>query len=325
MEARHWKQQVNAEGAMSLFNDMLRRLEIKEPTALPDLRQGPALIVLSDYGRQHPSVSFESLSFLIADLGKCGLWEQRRKMWRQRFLPDGRRMAYKSLKDALRERALGDFLDTADTLVGLSVTILVDKHIKSLFEDGTGLNWQSPELAPFRHWPKHTFEKMLRIVHFIGFFIAGLSRPGQNIYWITDEDDIAANENRLRDLTKILANVSSHYITHDLGHLRCGTTKSDDGSRQLEDLASIPDLVAGVLTEIMTEQHKQGLSAGHRIINPPAKELRTKATRLMDWFATNRKSLKRLVFSIEAVPNSTQLSLKRLKFYGSNDLPSWLI
>ena len=306
---------------MSVLSDMLCRLETKEPYALPDLHQGPTLIVVSDYGGQHATVNFESLSFLIADLDKCNLWEEKRRLWRQQFLPDGRRMAFKSLKDGKRERALGEFLNAAKSNSRISITILVHKDITSLFGDGQRLPWQDPELAPFNHWPKHTFEKMLRIVHFVSFFIAGLSRAGQNILWITDEDEIAANENRLRELTKIVGNVSSHYFNHDMGHLRCGTTKSDNGSCQLEDLASVPDFMAGMLTEAVTEQRSQGLSAGGGILNPPPKGLRVKVGRLMNWFSTNRNPLRRLVFSIEPVPNSTRLDLRRLKFHGSNDLP----
>lgn len=306
---------------MSSLSDTLCRLEVKEKHALPDLHEGSTLLVMSDYSGQHTTAKFESLSFLIADFEKCDVWEQKRHLWRQRNLPDGRRMAFKSLKDGFKERALEEFLEAADNIVGLSVTILVRKDIKTLFGTDERINWQNPELAPYRHWPEHTFEKMLRVVHLLSFFTAGFSRPNQNVLWITDEDDIAANESRLRELTKILGNVSSHYVTHNLGHLRCGTTKSDDGSRQLEDLASIPDLVAGMLAEAVSEQRSQGLLASEGIITPPPKQLREKVSKLMNWFATNRKPLKRLVFLIEPVSNSTQLEIKRLKFHGSNDLP----
>ena len=306
---------------MSSLSDMLCRIEMKEKHALPDLHEGNTLLVVSDYSGQHSTVNCESFSFLIADFEKCDVWEQKRKLWRQKCLPNGGIMAFKDLNDGKKARALGEFLDAADDIVGLSITILIRKNVRTLFGDSERINWQNPELAPYRHWPKGTFEKMLRIVHFVSFFTAGFSRPQQNILWITDEDEIAANESRLRELTNILANVCSHYVSHNLGHLRCGTTKSDNGSRQLEDLASIPDLVAGMLAECVSEQRKQNLLAESGIINPIPKALRHKVTRLMNWFATNQKTLKRLVFLIEPVTNSTQLSIKRLKFHGSNDLP----
>ncbi len=306
---------------MSSLSDLLCRIEVKEKHTLPDLHEGHTLLVVSDYSGQHATANFESLSFLIADLEKCNEWEQKRKLWRQKCLPNGGIMAFKSLKDGNKARALEQFLDAADNIVGLSITILVRKNVRTLFGNSERINWQNPELAPYRHWPEHTFEKMLRVVHFVSFFTAGFSQPGQNILWITDEDDIAANESRLRELTKILGNVSSHYVNHNLGHLRCGTTKSDNGSYQLEDLASIPDLAAGMLAEVVSEQYSQGLLASGGIVTPPPNRLRPKVSTLTNWFATNRKKLKRLVFLIEQVPNSTQLEIKRLKFHGSNDLP----
>ena len=306
---------------MSSLSGMLCRLDEKEKHALPNLHEGQTLLIVSDYSGQHATADFETLSFLIADLEKCSAWEQKRSSWRKQFLPDGRRMAFKSLKDGFKERALEDFLAAANNVVGLSISVLVRKDIQTLFGKGERIDWQNPELAPYLHWPKHTFEKMLRVIHFVSFFTSGFSRPGQNILWITDEDDIAANDSRLTELTRILSNVSSHYLNHNLGHLRCGTTKSDDGSRQLEDLASIPDLVAGMLAETVSEQRRQSVLVGGGIITPPPKQLRPKVSKLMNWFSTNRETLKRLVFLIEPVPNSTQLEIKRLKFHGSNDLP----
>lgn len=307
---------------MSSLNGMLCRLEAKEKHSLPNLRGAQTLLIVSDYSGQHETARFETLSFLLANLENCGLWEQKRSEWRKKFLPDGRRMAFKSMNDGSKQRALEQFLEAADDIEGLSISILIRKDIKTLFGDGERIDRNNPELLPYLHWPKRTLERMLRVVHFISFFTAGLSCPRQNVLWITDEDEIAANESRLRELTNIFANISSHYLTHDLGHLRCGTTKSDNGSRQLEDLASIPDLVAGAVAESLSQQHRQGLIVGAGVINPPPKLIQPKVTKLMNWFATNRKPLKRLVFVIEPASDSKALEIKRLKYHGSNDLPN---
>lgn len=321
MDTKAWKLKDTPEGAMSSLNSILYRIETEDGRALTNLRGGQTLIVISDYSGQHSDANFETLSFLIADLQKCAAWEQIRKRWRQKYLPDGRRMAFKSLSDGTKERALDDFLEAADNIHGVSITVLVRKDVKTLFGDGERIDWKNSELAPYIHWPKGTFEKMLRVVHFVSFFVAGFSNPHQNILWISDEDEIAANESRLRELTNIFGNVSSHYLNHDVGHIRCGTTKSDDGSRQLEDLASIPDLVAGMLTETVSEQRKQGLIASAGIAIPPPKGLQSKVIKLLNWFATNRKPLKRLVFLIEPIPGSKSLDIKHMKYHGSNDLP----
>jgi hypothetical protein len=160
---------------------------------------------------------------------------------------------------------------------------------------------------------------MLRVVHLVGFFIAGLSRTGQDVLWITDEDEIAANDDRLRELTKLFGNISSHYIPHNMGHFRCGTTRSDDASRQLEDLASIPDLIAGALSEVVVTLNQQGIMPSNSLFVFGPQNIKAKTAEIMNWFSTDLEPLKRLVYMIEPVENSSALSIKRMRFHGSND------
>jgi len=49
-----------------------------------------------------------------------------------------------------------------------------------------------------------------------------------------------------------MGNILSNYVKHDLGQLRCGTTNCDNGSLQIEDLATIADLAAGATSEMAT-------------------------------------------------------------------------
>jgi hypothetical protein len=94
-------------------------------------------------------------------------------------------------------------------------------------------------------------DKAFFAVHVLGVLLAGLAAPGQNVMWFTDEDSIAANDDRVRELTQLFAWISSQYLTFNLGHCRCGTSKCDDGSRQIEDFLAIPDMIAGALAEQM--------------------------------------------------------------------------
>lgn len=305
-------------GLMYTFSQSIRNQENNDPNLLPDLRKGSTILVVSDYSGKHDTAFYQSLSFLFADTERCTVWEEERHRFRQRFLTDGRRMAFKNLNDKERKKALPYFLAAADSIPGLSTTVLIDKRIKSLFSESGEIDRSQPELGPYAHWRKTPFEKMLRIVHFISFFVAGLSRQNQDILWITDEDEIAANELRLRELTKIWGIVISNYLQHNLRHLRCGTTKSDDGSRQLEDLASIPDLIAGTLTEVLTAQQNEGLMPTRiSLIVPPTRSLSSKAAEIMSWFANSSQPLKRLVYLIEPVEGSTSLGIGRLQFYDS--------
>jgi hypothetical protein len=304
-------------GLMIVFNDIMKNLAARSPHRLPDLRSGQTIFIASDYSGQHDLAYYETFAFLFADLQYCAQWEEGRRRVRQKFLADGRRMAFKNLGDRQRRKALVPFLTATSLIPGLSVTILIDKGVESLFQKHRKLNVNKPELHLYQHWDNHTFERLLRVIHLVSFFLAGLSRQNQDVLWITDEDAIAANPSRLTELTQILANVSSHYLEHDMQHLRCGTTKSDDGSRQMEDLVSIPDLVAGALTEVLSAYRNEGVIVGSLLISPPS-ALSEKTVEIINWFSTNSEPLKRLVFAIERVESSTALTIKLLQFHGSS-------
>lgn len=231
-------------GPMNGFSDSLAKLERKYPNLLPDIRQGSTIFIGSDYGGQHSFAQFESLSFLLADLERCDSWEQQRRHLRRRFLSDGRRFSYKALGDRIRKRALFPFLSAANSIPGIVVTILIDKQIESLFQKEGKLKTSVSELAEYSHWDSGVFEKLMRVAHWCSFFLAGLSRPHQDVLWFTDEDAIVANEERLREFVEIFTKVSSHYLPHTLRHLRIGTAKSDTGARDIEDLIAVTDLTA---------------------------------------------------------------------------------
>ena len=59
---------------MSGLSDSIREMEAKGLITLPDLRTRPVLFVASDYGGQHNTSNYESLSFVFANLEECGYW-----------------------------------------------------------------------------------------------------------------------------------------------------------------------------------------------------------------------------------------------------------
>ncbi len=82
-----------------------------------------------------------------------------------------------------------------------------------------------------------------------------------------------------------------------MGNFRCGTTNSDNGSRDLEDLASIPDLVGGATAEVLTEMSNKGCLARQGVMSPmpPASE---KSARIFSWLSESGYPFKRTLMII---------------------------
>lgn len=315
MRSGNWRRPIVDLGIQDTLCSLIEKTENADPNALPDLRRGNTIIVVSDYGGCHRGSSYESLSLLFADLEALNEWENRRRAIRGRLLSDGRRISFKTLTDRLKQRVPGVFLTAADAIPGLSLTILINKKVSTLFTSLGGVGTSKSDFEAFRTWKPHTLERLLRVCHIVGLILAGLSRANQNVIWITDQDDFAANDKMIRGMTNMSAWVSSTYLSHTLGHLRCGTTKSDDGSRALEDLAALPDLIAGALANVMTSYWSNAVTLPTSVIVPPPVDIPPKVREIMNWFATSQKKLKRLVITIDPIPNSMVLQFRRLKFH----------
>jgi hypothetical protein len=160
-------------------------------------------------------------------------------------------MSFKRLGDGQRRRALPPLLEAANILEGLSFSVALNKRCESLFAARPPLDLSNPDFAAFRKWKPMVLEKVFFVVHVLGMLLGGLTAPGQDVMWFTDEDNIAANNDRVRELTQLFGWISSQYLTFNLGHCRCGTSKCDDGSQQIEDFLAIPDMIAGALAEQM--------------------------------------------------------------------------
>ena len=220
-------------------------------------------------------------------------WEQQRLQVRQEHLSDSRRMSFKRLGDAQRRRALGPLLDAANSLHGLSFSVALNKKCESAFAAIPPLDLSNPEFDMYRKWKPAVLEKAFLTLHILGVLLAGLAAPGQDVMWFTDEDCIAANDDRACELTQLFAWITSQYLTFDLGHGRCGTSRCDDGSRQIEDFLALPDMIAGALAEQMQlkSANPTELSDIFWMHRP---DFSDKTRHITWWYSNSGKPLKRL-------------------------------
>jgi hypothetical protein len=307
-------------GFMRDFSENIRRMEFRYPELLPDIREGNTIFIGSDYGGQHNLAKHETYTFILADLDNCLVWENLRQDWRKTFLRDGRRISYTRLNDRRCMRALPSFLQATDSIPGLIAAILVDKRIKTLFEPIKSDTIHKSLKKICSHWKSPVFERLLRIMHFVSLFLSGLSKPYQNVIWISDEDEIVPNDRRLTEAVKLFGIVSSPYLNYTLGHFRWGTTKLDSKERQLEDLVAVADLVSGSLSSILTKYKEQNMMPWGDLFIPPPKRLLRKDKVIMDWFSDNVRVLKRLVYVIEPSQEQERFNLKHVRFHGTNDV-----
>lgn len=266
---------------------------------LPTL-SGPIIYTVSDYGGSHKTSRYQTISVLFVDLENSRNWEIQRRQIRQQYLKDGRRLSFKGLNDKLKQNALIPFLEATDLIRGVSVTLIISKAIDNLYLRKKDLAVTRKSFGLESKWKYSSLKTAIRVTHLVSMLTAGLTKEGQDVYWISDEDEIFANAQKTRDLQKIIGKFSAINVNHNVGTLGMGTTVIDEGDRLEEDLAAIPDFIAGAMSEIAT---KLAQFAGGRI--PPnlavpfSGEFSTKTNIIRSWLWSKNQGLPKVVIVIE--------------------------
>ncbi|MBV6457316.1 MAG: hypothetical protein HONBIEJF_00424 [Fimbriimonadaceae bacterium] len=236
-------------GLLNSISGSIAKFAARNPGKLQTPCLGASMLVASDYGGEHKGARARTLAFLIVNLDNAWIFFEECQRIRTDVLGQERRMAYKSLGDRIRQQALIPFLRAANTLEGTLCVFCIDNKL-SLFADAP-LAEESllAEFGSLSQWKRKSACKLLEVAHLGGALCSGFARPGQNIVWISDEDEFTAGANRVTTSTCLLGHVCSHLLYESAGHFRFGSCQSTDYMRQSEDLVAVPDLVAGALSE----------------------------------------------------------------------------
>ena len=288
--------------------------QLVSTASLPVLN-GSTIYIASDYSGYHRKSKYEVISLLIMDTDNSWHWTNSRRCVREHFLTDGHRISFKGLHDQRQFYALPAFLESANNIVGICVNIVLRKSVRISYIDRDRMQ-SMVDASPFLgKWSYKTLNHMFRIVHFISLFIGGLSKPGQNVYWISDQDPIFANPSNSEDAARLVSVLTNMYIDHKLGELGIGTTILDEGDRLLEDLVAIPDLSAGALSEYLTAlcDMCDGKIIG-KFVYPSPRGITPKTEQIVSWLMDNTGKLKRLILLFESAENNmarlTRLEIK---------------
>jgi hypothetical protein len=291
---------------------------LSDESGFPFLSRGRTLLLVADFGGHHQKQHFDTYTFLILDLAKNREWLAQQHSFRNAILQSRRRMSFKALNDGMRRRALVPFMQAAARIEGCLAQFAISKVGGSLF---TGASEDERGTELLKRWKPNVRERLLRVLHLSAFLLSGLSAPGQDVLWIIDEDDIAANVPMLTDLTELFARVLSSYSSHMLGHIRCGTTATAGDSRLvLEDLAAIADLTTGALGELCTGFVAEDVFPRKGLITPLPGNLTWKTKLIASWMAAPGFPIRRHTTILELEPNSpgTRISTLGWRIYEGN-------
>ena len=257
---------------------------------------GSHLMFGSDYSGDHGTSEFRVYSFIVADEEGSPDWPPRCRAVRDAHLTEGRRMAFKNMNDGQRRRALIPFLEAAECLDGHVVVVAVTKKLVHLSASASAKRAWDGIHGLQASWDLKTFEQMTRVAHFFSMLLGVWSSPGMDVTWITDEDSVVANPRRLDDMHQFAASISGLYVPHRLGTFAMNTASYETDTLGFEDFVAIPDLAAGMISEVLMLRHINEMGRSRF----GSEGLSDKADVIADWFWHRLGSLKKTCIKIDA-------------------------
>ena len=275
----HWRIPAGCDEPLMLnIGAILANREIRSPGSFPDLRVHRDLALACDYSGDHQGSAYQVLTFLLADgPGIVGAWDAQRLAIRKQHMRDGRRMAFKSLSDRSRQRALGPFLEASAGLNGIIFCVAVDKGLLS-----HNFGYQFPEQDFVK---PRTLSKMILIGMLGSFLVGGLTMEGQTLFWITDEDEIVSNDRIKAVAGRVFGSMLYRFCPQGFEELSIGVSGKFDDDLRAEDLCSIPDLVGGAVAESLTSLGV-AIPQASGIFTPLFARQATKTNLLLQWISS---------------------------------------
>ena len=283
----------NVNGSVPLWVSEFRKL--LRARGIPKLRNDH-ICVLSDYSANDRCCI---QSFLLFSQSCSPDWPRLRHGFRA-DLPDKRHISYKKISpSSLLAPQLQRYLCIADSLNGWCVTVGMHRSLKSLVSNKESRRWWMKNASLEEKWNTPQFENMLRIVHFLSVLLAEVIGDCDSIEWVSDEDEIFANEKRCRDVTRVLRLTLGSYAPDAKARIVVGTTEIDTGNLGVEDLCAIPDLACGAVAEFMKSRET-------------ATPLSDKAITIGKWLAASSPTLQKCSVRFGPI-SSIQMSVEPME------------
>ena len=298
---KNWKHIDKKErGIVNELSSYINGLENSQSIFLPDLRDSDNLYIFSDYSGNKDQ-QLISYSIFILDENSVNSFTSSQKSFWKDYALGSKIIEYKKLNDGYRKRALVPFLRLCNKLNGLILTVLFHKNTKSIYTDEIPENLQ----AQISVWKKnYVKEKFLRLRDFILLILNGLGRENQNVLWITDNDEIVANNLQLISATNILRETLYEHLDYTIGEFELRTLDVDSPDNCFEKLCSLSDLTAGGLVDFVGNYHNANIfPKDGEIAEPILQKLKVNA--ITNWLSKTEEGdmLKKITIKITDTKN----------------------
>ncbi len=257
-------------------------------------------LMASDYAGYHRESNFVSYAYLIVDSQTHG-WDMARRTARLLAGIQNRRVAYKGFRTSARSVDLYAWLDATKFLKGHLVVFAFSKQFARTL----------PKISPSKgqvelraKWKDQALEDATRKALLGSLMIARYLSGYGAVNWYSDEDDAVANDMASDDFRKLASNLVATFSPQLPTHFGFGTTERDCVHLYREDICSIPDLAAGMASQILSRMTPSRWTVGRngmvRHLNLDALDSRTEV--IASWFWGSCHSLEKTLISIDFGP-----------------------
>ncbi|MEN3793380.1 hypothetical protein [Fulvimarina sp. MAC3] len=239
--------------------------KIRKTLFLPNLAAygNEGVGIFSDYGGESTG-KFNSYSFLVCAMGSISYFEERMREVRDEFGLGDKEYSYKDLRDDRMRQSIPKYLRALDEGInGLLCSVLVEKKIPTLF--GRQRKAARQELVAelskygFGKWKPKPAEKLARVVHIAAYLTGLLAAEKQNVFWMSDHDDICPNPEKHKNALNLFGTVVRNYKREgfQFGQIG-GATPFKERSVLMLDLLSAADLAAGSVEQYFSLKEESG-------------------------------------------------------------------
>ncbi len=253
---------------------------------------------ISDYSGMDSRSKYKTYAFLICtkEAGEFFLEEIRGD--RDQLLKEDRTLSYKALNDGVKRMYLQPICDVGQSIQGHLFVFCVDKRIPvKVFYDTESHETICKATASWKVPVKNEFVLISLLLQSL---VHGLCRAGQNLYWMTDNDNFTHSPKMLAECARVFTHTFVRGWETEFGSFHFGPKANFASDKAYLDLLALPDIAAGAYADF--SQHfpvEPGVFPSYRD-KTRGGVLQEKSLAIFKWFMSNvNVPLRRIAISVD--------------------------